>query len=56
MSAPDGSPGFRLLDPGEMNRLALIRLLYLQGVEQARRPRLLSAASILTFMTRPSCS
>jgi hypothetical protein len=47
MSTPD-EPAVRL-DPGEMNRLAFIRLLYLQGVEQARRPEPLSFASLLTF-------
>lgn len=42
----DTSPA---LDPPTMNRLAFIRLLYQQGIEQARRPEPLSFASLLTF-------
>jgi hypothetical protein len=49
MSAPDEPRVPQPLDPAKMDRLALIRLLYLQGVEQSRQPRPLSAASILTF-------
>lgn len=37
------------LDPPTANRLAFIRLLYQQGIEQSRQPELLAAASILTF-------
>jgi hypothetical protein len=49
MSDPHKPPAVRRLDPAKMNRLAFIRLLYLQGIEQYRKPRPLSAASILTF-------
>ena len=49
MSDPHEPPAVRRLDPAKMNRLAFIRLLYLQGIEQYRKPRPLSAASILTF-------
>jgi hypothetical protein len=38
-----------VLDPLKMNRLAFIRLLYRQAVEQSQQPRPLSAASILMF-------
>lgn len=37
------------LDQIKMNRLAFVRLLYRQAVEQSQLPRPLSAASILTF-------
>lgn len=36
-------------DPTTMNHLAFIRLLYQQGIEQARQPEPLSFASLLTF-------
>lgn len=49
MSDPHESPAVRRLDRAKMNRLAFIRLLYLQGIEQYRQPRPLSAASTLTF-------
>jgi len=49
MSDPHEPPAGRRLDQAKMNRLAFIRLLYLQGIEQYRQPRPLSAASILTF-------
>lgn len=49
MSDPHESPAVRRLDRAKMNRLAFIRLLYLQGIEQYSQPRPLSAASILTF-------
>lgn len=42
MSAPQ-------LDPQTMNRLAFIRLLHQQGVEQSRLPDPLAAACVLTF-------
>ncbi len=38
-----------VLDTSTMNRLAFIRMLYQQGVEQARRPEPLSFASLLSF-------
>ena len=38
-----------ILDTATMNRLAFIRMLYRQGVEQARRPEPLSFASLLSF-------
>lgn len=37
------------LDAVKMDRLAFIRLLHRQAVEQSIQPRPLSAASILTF-------
>lgn len=37
------------LDPTKMNRLAFIRLLYLQAVDSSNRSGPLSAASVLTF-------
>ncbi len=37
------------LDAPTMNRLAFIRMLYQQGIEQARRPEPLSFASLLSF-------
>jgi len=49
MSDPDEPQAVRRLDRAKMNRLAFIRLLYLQGIEQYRQPRPLSAACILTF-------
>jgi hypothetical protein len=49
MSDLDEPPAVRRLDLAKMNRLAFIRLLYLQGIEQYRKMRPLSAASILTF-------
>ena len=49
MSDPHEPPAGRRLDRAKMNRLAFIRLLYLQGIEQYRQPRPLSAASILIF-------
>jgi hypothetical protein len=49
MSAPDEPSAAQPLDPGTVKRLAFIRLLYLQGVEQARRTEPLSLASLLTF-------
>jgi hypothetical protein len=49
MSDPHEQPAGRRLDQAKMNRLAFIHLLYLQGIEQYRQPRPLSAASILTF-------
>jgi hypothetical protein len=49
MSDPHESPAVRRLDRAKMNRLAFIRLLYLQGIEQCRQPRPLSAASTQTF-------
>jgi hypothetical protein len=49
MSGPHESPTVRRLDRAKMNRLAFIRLLYLEGIEQYRQPRPLSAASVLTL-------
>jgi hypothetical protein len=49
MSASDERLAARRLAPGGINRLAFIRLLYLQGIGQSRQPRPLSAASIMTF-------
>jgi hypothetical protein len=37
------------LDPLTMGRLALIRLLYLQGLEQSRLPQPVVCSSVLTF-------
>jgi hypothetical protein len=37
------------LDPNAVKRLALIRFLYAQGLEQAKRPQPLSAAALLAF-------
>ena len=37
------------LDPLTMGRLALIRLLYLQGLEQSRLPQPVVYSSVLTF-------
>jgi hypothetical protein len=49
MSAPHEPPALPRLDLGTVNRLAFIRLLYLQGIEQARLPEPLSFTSLLTF-------
>lgn len=49
MSAPDEEPAARRLDPEKINRLAFIRLLYLQGVDQSKLPEPLMYTSLLTF-------
>jgi hypothetical protein len=49
MSGPHEPSAARRLDQAKMNRLAFIRLLYLQGITQYSQPRPLSVASTLTF-------